>query len=102
VRFRPIMMTTMAALVGTLPIALGLGAGAESRRPLGLAVVGGLIVSQLLTLYITPVYYVYIENTRRWLAGHRSSPIAPPLGAAHAHTESAVMLRKMEGEGGRA
>jgi HAE1 family hydrophobic/amphiphilic exporter-1 len=79
VRFRPIMMTTMAAFVGTLPVALGFGAGAESRRPLGLAVVGGLLVSQVLTLYITPVYYVYIETIRQRLAGRH--------GLAPAHAE---------------
>ncbi len=84
VRFRPIMMTTMAALMGTLPIALGLGAGSESRRPLGLAVVGGLLFSQLVTLYLTPVFYTYMESFHAWFNRQfvrtGSSPIAvqPP------------------------
>ena len=69
VRFRPIMMTTMAALVGTLPIALGVGSGSESRRPLGIAIVGGLLFSQVLTLYLTPVFYTYMEALRKRL-GH--------------------------------
>ena len=84
------MMTTMAALVGTLPIALGWGAGAESRQPLGLAVVGGLLVSQLLTLYITPVYYVYIEGARMWLARRRSSEAAH---RAYGASEEPLALR---------
>ena len=72
IRFRPIMMTTMAALMAGLPIALGYGAGAESRRPLGLAVVGGLLFSQTLTLYVTPVFYIYMEKLQQWFR-HRSA-----------------------------
>src|SRR5438552_5434122 len=79
IRFRPIMMTTMAALVGTLPIAMGYGAGAESRRPLGLAVVGGLLFSQMLTLFVTPVTYTYMEQFRSWAAGRRAKPEHPPV-----------------------
>ena len=79
VRFRPIMMTTMAALVGTLPIAMGYGAGAESRRPLGLAVVGGLLFSQMLTLFVTPVTYTYMEQFRAWATRRRAKPEHPPV-----------------------
>src|SRR6185436_19426147 len=99
VRFRPIMMTTMCALVGTLPIALGWGAGAESRRPLGLTVVGGLLVSQLLTLYITPVYYVYIEGTRLKLSNRRkakSREEVPDLKPKPAPEPSIAMSRSVE------
>ncbi|WP_243439607.1 efflux RND transporter permease subunit [Fundidesulfovibrio soli] len=85
VRFRPIMMTTMAALMGTLPIALGFGAGAEARRPLGLAVVGGLMVSQLLTLYFTPVYYIYLDRFQAWLSrgGRKESGAAGQAAEQH-------------------
>ncbi|MGB9458481.1 MAG: efflux RND transporter permease subunit [Bryobacteraceae bacterium] len=76
-RFRPIMMTTVAALFGTLPIALGYGEGGDARQPLGLAVVGGLVVSQFLTLYITPVIYVYMERLQEGLRGRETAAGAP-------------------------
>jgi HAE1 family hydrophobic/amphiphilic exporter-1 len=90
-RFRPIMMTTMAALMGGIPIALGIGAGAEARQPLGLTVVGGLLVSQLVTLYITPVFYIYLDQiTRKFyhpqpqaLASGHGGAAGPGEGAEH-------------------
>jgi HAE1 family hydrophobic/amphiphilic exporter-1 len=82
VRFRPIMMTTMAALMGTLPIALGHGAGAEARRPLGVAVVGGLFFSQIITLYITPVIYTYFDALQRRLGRKAKEPVRSPAGEA--------------------
>ncbi|HXJ10935.1 MAG TPA: efflux RND transporter permease subunit, partial [Candidatus Limnocylindrales bacterium] len=79
VRFRPIMMTTMAALLGTLPLAIGMGTGSELRRPLGIAVVGGLIFSQVLTLYTTPVIYLMFEHMRQWFfARHPKEAKAVP------------------------
>jgi HAE1 family hydrophobic/amphiphilic exporter-1 len=78
IRFRPIMMTTMAALMGTLPIAVGFGQGGETRQPLGLAVVGGLLLSQLLTLYITPVIYIYLDRAGDWARNWRGRPARGP------------------------
>ncbi len=100
VRFRPIMMTTMAALMGTLPIAMGFGAGSESRRPLGLAVVGGLLFSQTLTLYVTPVFYIYMDRLQKRLGrgkgeGERPEPAREAAAPAEKEEEvpAAVSLR---------
>ncbi len=76
IRFRPIMMTTMAALLGTLPIALAVGGGSESRIPLGLSVVGGLALSQLLTLYLTPVIFIYLDRLQHWRPFARKKAVA--------------------------
>jgi HAE1 family hydrophobic/amphiphilic exporter-1 len=81
IRFRPIMMTTMAALFGAIPIALGYGAGGEARQPLGLAVVGGLMFSQLVTLYLTPVFYTYMAALQSWLGKSRKVPAIHPAPA---------------------
>jgi multidrug efflux pump len=82
-RFRPIMMTTMAAALGALPLALGTGTGSELRRPLGITIIGGLVVSQLLTLYTTPVIYLYFDRIQHWWyrVRHREAPAAGPLGS---------------------
>jgi HAE1 family hydrophobic/amphiphilic exporter-1 len=72
-RFRPIMMTTMCAIVAGLPLALGQGAGSELRRPLGIAIVGGLLVSQFLTLYTTPIIYLYLDRLSHWMGGRRKA-----------------------------
>jgi hydrophobic/amphiphilic exporter-1 (mainly G- bacteria), HAE1 family len=86
IRFRPIMMTTAAAIMGTIPIAIGFGAGADSRRPLGLCVVGGLVFAQFVTLYLTPVFYTYMDTFLRWRekAHGRVREFSHPPETAHA------------------
>jgi multidrug efflux pump len=82
-RFRPILMTTMAAMLGALPLALGTGTGSELRRPLGITIIGGLIVSQVLTLYTTPVVYLYFDRIQHWWYRVRgvTPETADPLGS---------------------
>jgi multidrug efflux pump len=82
-RFRPILMTTMAALLGAMPLALGAGVGSELRRPLGITIVGGLILSQMLTLFTTPVVYIYMDRLQSWIRGTRSHAAAPAVAPAH-------------------
>jgi multidrug efflux pump len=84
-RFRPIMMTTMAALLGGLPLALGTGMGSELRRPLGITIVGGLIISQILTLYTTPVVYLYMDRLGRWMKRARPTHVGAEGAAAGEH-----------------
>jgi HAE1 family hydrophobic/amphiphilic exporter-1 len=75
-RFRPILMTTMAALLGAVPLMIGTGTGSEIRQPLGYTIVGGLFLSQLLTLYTTPVVYLYLDRLRLWVSAQRTRPVA--------------------------
>jgi multidrug efflux pump len=82
-RFRPIMMTTMAALLGAMPLALGTGVGAEIRRPLGVAIVGGLILSQMLTLFTTPVVYIYMDRLQSYLRRSFGKSAAPRHASVH-------------------
>ena len=93
IRFRPIMMTTMAALMGTLPIAIGFGAGAEARRPLGLAVVGGLAFSQLITLYVTPVFYTYLDDFQRRFQRRPRSPRSAATRSGRVHEPAEIGRR---------
>jgi multidrug efflux pump subunit AcrB len=92
-RFRPIMMTTMAAMFGALPIALGGGNGSELRRPLGISLVGGLMISQILTLYSTPVVYIYMDRFRAWVSGGKA---LRPLADRQEPNASPVALQAMD------
>jgi multidrug efflux pump subunit AcrB len=95
-RFRPIMMTTMAALLGALPLALGTGTGSELRRPLGISIIGGLLVSQMLTLFTTPVVYLYLDRLRAWFANNgRPRRAAPTVVTAHATSSEALDGRQL-------
>jgi multidrug efflux pump len=88
-RFRPIMMTTFAALLGAVPLAVGSGEGSEMRQPLGITIVGGLLFSQILTLYTTPVIYLYFDRLRVWIAGKRKKTAPPVLRRAQPEAPSA-------------
>ncbi|MBV8779571.1 MAG: efflux RND transporter permease subunit, partial [Alphaproteobacteria bacterium] len=96
-RFRPIMMTTMAAIFGTMPIALAIGSGAELRQPLGVAVVGGLVVSQLLTLFTIPVTYLYMDRFAEWVAGFAGTGARRPAESRRPQPQPApIRVRRRE------